>query len=47
LDDLGIKPVKDSGEQPLFSWHAILVRINHRKTGGKPAEPEMEMEHYN
>lgn len=32
LDELGIKPVKDFTEEPLFSWHTNLVRINHRKT---------------
>ncbi|HWQ89920.1 MAG TPA: plasmid pRiA4b ORF-3 family protein [Desulfitobacteriaceae bacterium] len=32
LDELGKKPVADFAEQPLFSWHANILRLNHRKT---------------
>ncbi len=32
LDQLKVKPEKGEKEKPLFSWHANLKRINHRKT---------------
>ncbi|WP_027364989.1 plasmid pRiA4b ORF-3 family protein [Desulfotruncus alcoholivorax] len=32
LDELNIKPASHPDEEPLFSWHANLVRVNRRKT---------------
>ena len=32
LDQLQVEPEKTEKEKPLFSWHANLKRINHRKT---------------
>ena len=32
LDQLQVEPEKGEKEKPLFSWHANLKRINHRKT---------------
>jgi len=32
LDELKIKPNLELEEEPLFSWHANLLNINHRKT---------------
>lgn len=32
LDELEIKPVQSTEEDPLFSWHANIITINHRKT---------------
>lgn len=32
LDELKIKPTVVKDEQPLFSWHANLIIVNHRKT---------------
>lgn len=32
LDQLKIKPIKAIDELPLFSWHANLITVNHRKT---------------
>lgn len=31
LDQLKIKPAAAKDEQPLFSWHANLITVNHRK----------------
>ncbi len=31
-DELGIKPSLVEIENPLFSWHANIVRVNRRKT---------------
>lgn len=31
-DELGIKPMKLQVENPLFSWHANILRVNRRKT---------------
>ena len=32
LDTLDVKVAKDHQESPLFSWHANVVTVNHRKT---------------
>lgn len=32
LDELKVKPDSVKDEKPLFSWHANLITINHRKT---------------
>ncbi|MBC7075950.1 MAG: plasmid pRiA4b ORF-3 family protein [Syntrophomonadaceae bacterium] len=31
LDQLNIKPASSASEEPLFSWHANLIRVNRRK----------------
>src|SRR5665647_157308 len=31
LDELEIKPIQDTVEQPLYSWHANLIMVNRRK----------------
>lgn len=32
LDELNIKPASALEEEPLFSWHANLMMLSHRKT---------------